>query len=354
MRIFGHARVAPVVTARLRLFSVAALGINTIVGSGIFSLPAELAKEMGAAAPLAFVAAAGILAVIAIAFALCARVVTGDGGAYLYAREAFGPIVGIAIGVATYAATITTWSTTCAAIPGQLDELFPGAGGEPRLIATAIVLATGLANAAGVRAGAWVSDVLVVIKIVPLVVFVAVGIWFVDWSNFGGASAAGLGGALLPAFYALSGFETAAIPAGQAERPARDVPVAVLGSLGGAVVLYVLIQIVVIGVLPDAAGSASPLVDASRRFLGDTGAAIMAVLATISMLGLAAAMALTATRLLAIVTSERTAVAISTLAAAVGTLAIDFGPLVDYTTYLVFVQYGIVILAAPILYRRRR
>jgi amino acid transporter len=342
------------VSKRLKLFSIAALGVNTIVGSGIFSLPTELVKAMGASSPLAFVAAAAILAVVAIGFAMCARKVAGDGGAYLYAREAFGPYVGYVVGIGVYAATVLTWSTTCAAIPGQLDAIVPGANVHPRLVATAVVIAMGAANAFGARAGAWISDVLVVVKIVPLVVFAFVGIFFVDWSHFGGFSTAGLGAALMPAFYSLSGFETAAIPAGAAAKPLRDVPIAVVTSLGGAVVLYVMIQIVVIGVAPNPAGSASPLVDASRVFLGDTGAQIMAALATVSMVGLASAMALASGRLLGVVMGERQAVLASTGLAAIGTLAVDFGPLVDYTNYVLFVQYGAALLAAPILTYRRR
>jgi basic amino acid/polyamine antiporter, APA family len=339
--------------SRLRLFSIAALGINTIVGSGIFALPTELARAMGTSSPLAFVAAAAILVVIAFAFALCARVVRDDGGPYAYARAAFGPIVGYAIGAGVYAAVITTWATTCAAIPGQLDALVPGAGAHPRLVATACVLAMGVANMLGVRAGAWVSDVLVVIKLVPLLVFACVGLFFVDWSNFAPLSTHGLGAALLPAFYALSGFETSTIPAGSAAR-ARDVPIAVLSSLGGAALLYVLVQIVVLGVSPTAAASARPLVEASRVFIGDGGASVMAALATVSMLGLASAMALAGARMLAIVAPDRTAVAITTALAAIGTLLVDFGPLVDYTTYLMFLQYGATIVAAPILTYRRR
>jgi amino acid transporter len=343
--------------ARLRLFSIAGLGVNTIVGSGIFVLPAELARAMGVSSPMAFVHAAGIISVIAIAFAVCAKRVSGDGGAYLYAREAFGKYIGWVIGAGVYAATITTWSTTCAAIPAQLEALIPGAGDYPRIIATVFVLALGVANLAGARAGAWVSDVLVVIKIVPLLVFVFVGIKYVDWARFfegDVTSSAGLGVALLPAFYSLSGFETAAIPAGAAEKPTRDVPIAVLGSLGGAVILYVLIQIVVIGVTPGPITD-RPLVEASRVFLGDTGASVMAALATISMIGLAAAMALASTRLLVTLVPERKAVIISTVLAAVGTAAIDLGPLIDYTTYLLFMQYGAVLIAAPILaYRYRR
>jgi amino acid transporter len=264
-------------------------------------------------------------------------------------------VPGAIVGIATYVATITTWSAVCAAIPGQLAELVPSAAAHPRLLATAVVLALGVANAIGVRAGAWVSDILVVAKIVPLVVFAVVGVFFIDGRNFGPISTHGLGIALMPAFFALSGFEVATIPAGRAERPSRDVPIAVIGSLGGAALLYVVIQLVVVGVMPGAAGSERPLVDASRVFLGDGGAGVMAALAVVSMLGLSAAMALAGARLCSIVTTDRNGVVATTLLAALGTLAIDFDRLVDFTSYLLFLQYGITCLAAPVLaYRRRR
>lgn len=340
--------------SRLRLFSLAALGVNTIVGSGIFGLPSELARAMGTSSPIAFVAAAAILGVIATAYAMCSRRVAGDGGAYVYAREAFGKPVGWVVGIAVYAATVTTWSAVCAAIPAQLAELVPGADVHPRLLATALVLATGAANFVGVRAGAWVSDVLVVVKVVPLLVFAVVGVFFIHGGNFAPVSTHGLGLALLPAFFALSGFENSAIPAGQAEQPKRDVAIAVVGSLGGAMLLYGVIQLVVVGVLPGAAGSGRPLVDASRVFLGDTGAGAMAVLAVISMLGLAAAMAFSGVRLGALVASDRAGAIGTTALAAIGTLAVDFDQLVDYTSYLLFLQYGVTLLAAPVLAYRRR
>ena len=339
-------------TQRLRLFSIAALGINTIVGSGIFSLPSELIAAMGSASWLAFVAAAGILAVVAIAFAVCGRLVTGDGGAYRYSREAFGPVIGAVIGVSVFVATVTTFSAVCAAIPGQAAEFVPAIGDHPKLYATLIVIALGGINAIGVRAGAWVSDVLVVVKLVPLIAFAVIGIWLIEPSRVAHVSSHGLGAALLPAFFALSGFETCAIPAGSAARPTRDVPLAVLGSLGGATVLYVLIQLVVVGL----GGGATdrPLVDASRAFLGDAGAAAMAVLAVISMLGLAAAMALAGARLCSVVTSDRTGVGLTAGLAAVGTLAVDFDALVDFTSYLLIAQYIAVCIAAVVLAYRRR
>jgi amino acid transporter len=341
--------------SRLRLFSLAALGFNGIVGSGIFVLPADLAKAMGASSPIAFVIGGAILAVIALAFAYCSRLVAGDGGAYLYTREALGAPVGIVVGLSVYLATVTTWSALSAAIPVQLAEIVPGADAHPRLLGTAVVLAFGAANLIGVRAGAWVSDVLVVVKLVPLVAFAVIGIFFVRSENFGPVSMHGLGAALLPAFFALSGFESAAIPAGVAERPKRDVAVAVVVSLGAAALLYVLIQLIVVGVLPGAAASKRPLIDASRVFLGDTGAGVMAALAVISMLGLAAAMALTGARLGAIGTSDRTGALVTTTIAVVGTLLVDFDKLVDYTAYLLFLQYGAVLVAAFVMaYRRRR
>lgn len=317
-------------------------------------LPADLAKAMGASSPLAFAIGGAILAVIAVAFAFCSRLVAGDGGAYLYTRHAFGAPVGIVVGISVYLATVTTWSALSAAIPVQLAEIVPGADAHPRLLGTVVVLAFGVANFVGVRSGAWVSDVLVVVKLVPLVLFAVVGLFFVRSANLEPVSTHGLGAALLPAFFALSGFESAAIPAGVAQRPKRDVAVAVVVSLGAAVLLYIAIQLVVVGVLPGAAGSKRPLVDASRVFLGDTGAGVMAALAVVSMLGLAAAMAFTGARLGAIGTSDRTGAIVTTAIAMVGTLVVDFDKLVDYTAYLLYLQYGAVLLAAVVIAYRRR
>ena len=206
---------------RLGLFSVVAVGVNTIVGSGIFRLPAELARDLGPASLVAFAVGALLCAAVALAFAEAGGMFERGGGAYVYARAAFGPGVGFAVGWSAWVATVLTLATVAVAVPGQLAELWPAAGGPvaAKAIAVVLVVALGAVNLIGLRPAAFATNVFALAKVVPLLLFVAVGVFFVDWGNLAPLAPRGwgrTGPALLVVFFALSGFEAAAVPAGEA------------------------------------------------------------------------------------------------------------------------------------------
>ncbi len=83
---------------RLGLFDVLAIGVNAIVGSGVFSMPDDMHREMGGWSPLAFLFCAILLMPVALSFAELAGQSDETGGPYLYARNAFGPLVGFVVG----------------------------------------------------------------------------------------------------------------------------------------------------------------------------------------------------------------------------------------------------------------
>ena len=362
-------------SARLGLFSVVALGVNTIVGSGIFRLPAELARDLGPASVLSFAVCAALLATVALSYAEAGGMFAKDGGAYVYAEEALGRRAGFAIGWSTWVATVLTLSTVAIAVPGQLAELAPGADGAriSRAIAAALIVVLGAVNLVGRKPGAWTSNVFLVAKVVPLVAFVAIGVLWIrsaELTPFAPKGYGPLGHSLLLAFFALSGFETSAIPAGEAARPTRVVPIAVVGSILGAAALYVLIQLVAVGVLPSLGESERPLADAARVFAGDAGARGVAILGAVSMVGLCAAMAFAGPRLLLALGQDdhlprslarehprfgtpHLAVAVTTAAAAALVLVLDFRRLVDFTSVVLVVQYLATCVSVVVLRRRR-
>jgi amino acid transporter len=358
----------------LGLLSVMALGINTIVGSGIFRFPAELAGDLGTASVLSFALCAVMLATVSLSFAELGGMIDKEGGIYAYGQAAFGPWIGFAVGWAAWISTLLTLAAVAVAVPGQLAELSPALG-EPvtaKLLAASIVIAFGVLNLMGTRSGAWTGNALVIIKVGALVLFVAIGAFYVQRDNltpFAPKGYAPLGPAMLFAFFALSGFETSAVPAGEAENAKRNVPIAVLGSLFGAAGLYTLIQFVAVGVLPTLATSKRPLADATRVFAGDGGALAMSLVGTLSMLGLCAAMAFAAPRFVVALgedghipkalsawhpryDSPAAAIVLGTLLAVVLAVALDFRSLVDFTSVILIVQYMIV--CAAVLQLRRR
>ncbi len=305
----------------LGLFTVLCIGINNIVGSGIFSKPSKLAAELGPASWIAFAADALLLVTVALCFAAMASRHDAAGGPYLYAKQAFGKTTGF---IVAWTAWISMWAALAAvatAVPPYLAIFVGGADGRVAAIAIgiAIVVLLGAVNCAGVKSAAGTATLLTVAKLLPLLVFVAVGLFAVDWSRIaavptdfvtgggsggGGGSAladnfhsvgrAAFGRALFAAFYPLQGFEVVPVPAGELRNPRRDVPLAVTLALLASAALYCLIQIVAVGTCPALAtveSSASffrPLATAAQTFLGSSGEKLIAAGACVSMVGFAA------------------------------------------------------------------
>ena len=296
----------PVVTRSLpraigRL-ALAGLVLNAVIGSSVFGLPAVIAARLGAASAWAWVVAAGGMVLVVACFAEVASRFHQAGGAYIYARAAFGPLAGIQMAWLTYLVRLTAAATNANLFVIYLAEFWPRAtgAGEGRVILAAVIAPLAFANYRGVGAGLGVSSAFTVAKLVPLGAFIVVGIPLVLAGGTVAASApaaaAGLGGWLevvLLLVFAYGGFESALIPLGEARNPRRDAPIALLGALGFCALLYTLVQVVVTATLPDPATSDRPLADAARLLFGASGATLMAIGALISVYGyLAGAMLL--------------------------------------------------------------
>jgi amino acid transporter len=298
--------VPPVTTALPRAIgrvALAGLVLNAVIGSSVFGLPAVIAARLGPASAWAWVIAAAGMALIVACFAEVASRFRQAGGAYIYARAAFGPLVGIQMAWLTYLVRLTAAATNANLFVIYLAEFWPRATGpvEARLILGAVVVPLALANYRGIGAGLGVSSAFTVAKLLPLGVFVGLGLPVALAGGAGvataaGSAAPGLTGWLevvLLLVFAYGGFESALIPLGEAKDPRRDAPIALLGALAFCAVLYTLVQVVVTATLSDPAASERPLADAARVFLGPPGATLMAAGALISVYGyLAGAMLL--------------------------------------------------------------
>jgi len=346
---------------RLGVLSLTALGVNTIVGSGIFRLPAELASALGPASVLANLAGALLLAPIALCYAEAASVVSGDGGAYVYARSAFGARAGFVVGWSMWLGCVLTFAVAAVAVPGQIEEVFaPAARREVALAVVAfIVIALGVVNWASARTGARASDAFAIVKVVPLVAFVVVGAAFVSRTNLQPIAPrgwSGFGPALLPVMFALSGFESSATPGALAKDARRSVPVAAVAAVALTAVLYGLIQLVAVGVVPNLGESKRPLADVMRTILGPQAAALVSLVGAVAMIGLSAAMAFAGPRLLAALATDghlpvalgrmsaggapHASILVTTLATALLAVTLDFRHLVDFTTIILVIQYS--------------
>lgn len=271
-------------------WDLTAVAINTIIGTGIFILPAGVFGLIGSFSLFAFVACAVIVGLIVLCFSEVASRFQMTGGMYLYAREAFGPEIGFEVGWLYWIVRVATFAANCNAMLAYLGFFVAGVNeGITRIaIISAVVAGITFVNLLGVRETAVVTNVFAVGKIVPLLIFAGVGIFFIEPSNFNFQTVpevSAFPAAILMLLYAYMGFEAAVIPAGETKDPRSSVPFALLTALGFCAVLFIIVQIVAIGTLPELAGSKTPLADAAGRFMGSFGAGFIALGALISVLG---------------------------------------------------------------------
>lgn len=279
---FNTKQDRPHLVRAVGLTSLTALAVNGMVGSGIFVLPAQVAAIVGPASLLAFGIAGLAAGLMVLCFAEVAALFDGSGGPYLYARAAFGDWVGFEIGWMLLLTRLTAIGAISNAFASYVGFFWPVlARGAGRVIAISVVLgALGAVNYVGVRYGTWVSNLFTIAKLAPLVFFVVAGVFATDihrFENWTHPTGSGLRQASLLLIFAFGGFEFAVVPGGEAIHPKKDLPTALISAMACVTVLYVLIQLVTQGSLPDLASSATPLADASRRFLGPAGGLLLAV-----------------------------------------------------------------------------
>jgi len=286
-------------------WSLAALMVNSIIGSGIFGLPSVLAGFVGAASPLVMLLGGVCTGVIMACFAEVASQFTSTGGPYLYARVTFGRFVGIQMGWMLWLAQLTAPAANANLFVLYLGEFWPHAKQTiPRfLILSLLVWGLAAVNLRGVRAGARVSNVLTAAKLLPLVVIIGVGTVFLLSRGralslpFLAVGAVSWMEVMLRAVFAYGGFETALTPMAEARNPRRDAAFAVFTALLTCTVVYTLVQWVAVGTVPDLAHSERPLADAARALMGRAGAGLITVGALVSFYGYLSAKVLAVPRI---------------------------------------------------------
>jgi amino acid transporter len=287
----------------LRRWDLVAVVLNGVIGAGIFGLPSKIFALAGNYSLLAFAACGLCVALIVLSFAEVAGRFTGTGGPYLFARETFGATAGFAVGWLVWVARITAFSANLTLLPAYLGFFIPAAAsGLPRAaILAGVVALLAFLNVRGVRRTADASNILAIGKLLPLAIFIGAGLFHLAPGRFtlsGALPYAGFSQSVMLLVYAFTGFEMAVIPAGETRNPARDVPRALLIGMAVVVTVYVLIQAVCMGTLPELAESRRPLADAAAHFLGNGGAAMVTAGIVISLAGNLNVLILAASRML--------------------------------------------------------
>jgi amino acid transporter len=271
-----------------------ALVVNSIIGSGVFGLPSTVAGLVGNYSPYSVLAAGAGMSIIIGCFAEVASRFQQAGGPYLYARVAFGRLMGIQTAWMLWLGQVAAPAANANLFVIYLGEFFPHAKDAlPRaLILTALVGLLTVINIRGVRGGTQVSNLFTAAKLVPLFAVIVLGLWVLQHHSWhiatasrGSPTTSQWMKALLLLVFAYGGFETALAPMSEAKNPRRDAPFALFMALLLCTAIYALIQWVVVGVLPDAAHSQRPLADVARIAVGPVGAALVAIGALISFYG---------------------------------------------------------------------
>lgn len=284
-------RLSPQLVRAIGRWTLTALVVNCIIGSGIFGLPGDVARLVGRAAPWAYLIAAVGIGVIVAVHAELASQFQDAGGPYLYAREAFGRFWGIQIGWFAWLVRLTSGAANANLFVTYLGE-FWGQATAPwsrAVLLTALVGGLAATNYRGVQGGVRLSNLLTVAKLVPLGAFIIAGL-ILARQEPAAASTAGVGvanwmSAVMVLVFAFGGFEVALIPMAEAKHPRRDAPFALFAGLAVITLVYVLAHVVCMWSLPNLPGSARPLADAARAFVGPAGAIVMAVGAMLSTFG---------------------------------------------------------------------
>ena len=291
-------------------WDLTAIAINTIIGAGIFGLPAKVHALIGSYSLIAFVFCAVIIGLIVLCYAEVSSRFSATGGPYLYAREAFGPVVGFEVGWLYWIVRVATFAANCnlfVTYLGFFDERLGTGLGRFAVIST-IVIGLAVVNLVGVKQSALMTNLFTAGKLIPLFVFVLIGIFFVQPSNFSFEIVPQYGAfssAVLLLIYAFVGFEVAVVLGGETRDPQRSMPFALLTAVLVVALLYILIQVVSIGTLPGLASSERPLADAAAGFMGRFGAAFITLGALISILGNLNVGLLGGTRLLFAISEQR-------------------------------------------------
>ena len=287
-------------------WSLAALVVNAIIGSGIFGLPADVARLVGRFSPLAWLAAAVPIAFIIACFAEVSSRFSEAGGPYLYTRAALGRFLAILTGWLMWLVRLTAAAAGANLFVTYLREFWPGATDPVARMTVLGLLIFGLAlvNVFGIRSGTLVSNLFTVAKLAPLAALIAGGLLWMALARpappahaFAAAGWRQWMDAVLLLVFAYGGFEAALIPMGEARNPRRDAPFALFVALITCIVVYTLIQVVVMGTVADPAHAQRPLAEAARAIRGDRAAALVTLGALVSVFGYMSAMLIVAPRL---------------------------------------------------------
>ena len=274
---------------RIGLVGAVALAFNGAVAASVFALPATLAADFGTFSPWLFpiVGLAALLIIIPFTWSVAAFPESGGPAAY---GAVFGRFAGFEAGWIYYIARATAFAANANVLTAYLARWFAGAD-QGALRISLLLGATALfaaINIAGVRKSIGVLTGLSVLKSVPLfaAAIAAIAMTFPWPAPAPAPTLTEFEAGLLIVFYAFVGFESAVIPAGETKDPSKNLPRAILITIGVTTLLYFLVQLAFVSALPGGGtDEKAPLIDLGSWLAGPAGAAALTLAAVASLAG---------------------------------------------------------------------
>ncbi len=284
------------------VFGGALLVLNGMIGSGIFALPSVVAAKAGIWSPWPFLATSVLFMTVVLAFAELSSYFRESGGPVLYATTVFGPLVGFSTGWIYYISQTVALAANSHVMATYVGALWPWFGTSVGRLAVIVSVIGGLTvvNVLGVRSSIRTLTYFTVLKVVPLVVMIILGLQYFSPELVVPSSLPGIddfGGTVLLLLYAFIGFETVLITAGETEKPRSTIPKTLMVTVIATGTLYFLIMLVYNLVLPGVANPDATLIEVGRVLAGPVGVFAITLTAIFSIGGSLSSMMLAGPRL---------------------------------------------------------
>jgi basic amino acid/polyamine antiporter, APA family len=271
------------------------LVVGAMIGSGIFLLPASMAK-LGSISLLGWLISGLGALLIAIVFSRLSKLVPLTGGPYIYPKEGFGDFVGFLSGWGYWLSILLTNASIALVFTGYFLVFIPRwAGSSIALVIvpiTAIWLLTWL-NSLGVKSGGFIQLTTTILKVIPLIIVTIAGFFFFESKHFipfnasGSSDLVAIGASITLTLFAFLGVETATIPAGNIKNPEVTIPRATIIGTVITIIIYLMSSVSIMGILPQEqlAASSAPFAEAAELMWGINGKYLIGFGALISTFG---------------------------------------------------------------------
>jgi APA family basic amino acid/polyamine antiporter len=289
---------------------LAVLVLNSVIGAGIFALPAAISARAGILSPWLFLVIGVLVISVVLTFAELSSYFKNSGGPVLFTTRAFGPLVGFSTGWILFISRMTAFAANTTVMAIYLGAVWPwfAEGIGRTLLIVTVVGALTFANYRGVKDGVRTMAVITFFKLAPIVLLIVLGLQHVSGDTLFPTSLPtidDLGGTTLLLIYAFVGFESATIISGETKNPKQTMPRALVATVVATGLLYFLIVLVYISVLPGAGDSGATLIDVGRELMGPTGVVLITLAAFFSIGGNLSSIMLAIPRLTYALAEER-------------------------------------------------